>query len=290
MTTEQYFKSAPLTALLVDDDEIALLTLSSVLRHSGFDVATASNVPDALRLIGTDTYDVLLSDLHMPGAGDGLTVVSAMRHSNPHTVTILLTSFPEMKAAARAILLQTDEILVKCTDFTALVEAIKRRIANGHTDSCVVVETVATILERGQEDTIEEWFELVQRESTLMLIPLSRDLRCRHLPQLFRELIDRLRSHRVLGSREVASIEAARHGLDRLNQGYTAAMMVEESRILQVCIFNRLQQNLASIDFSALLLEVMTIADEVDSQLTQAMVSYVAGPLNATMAPYSHLE
>jgi hypothetical protein len=53
-------------------------------------------------------------------------------------------------------------------------------------------------------------------------------------------------------------------------------MMVEESRVLQVSIFNTLQNNLASIDFSVLLLGVMTIADEVDSQLSQAMRSYIA--------------
>jgi hypothetical protein len=143
---------------------------------------------------------------------------------------------------------------------------------------------VATILERAQGETIEDWFELVQREGDLMQVPLSHDLRCGHLPQIFRDLINRLRSHRILGSKEVVSIEAGRHGTDRLKQGYTAAMMVQESRILQVCIFNRLQQNLASIDFSVLLLEVMTIADEVDSQLTQAMESYVAGSLHSLSA------
>jgi hypothetical protein len=52
-------------------------------------------------------------------------------------------------------------------------------------------------------------------------------------------------------------------------------MMVEESRILQVCIFNTLQKNFATIDFSVLLIQVMTIADEVDSQLRQAMECYV---------------
>lgn len=53
-------------------------------------------------------------------------------------------------------------------------------------------------------------------------------------------------------------------------------MMVEESRILQVTIFQTLQKNLHSIDFSILLLGVMTIADEVDSQLSQAMACYIA--------------
>jgi hypothetical protein len=51
--------------------------------------------------------------------------------------------------------------------------------------------------------------------------------------------------------------------------------MVEESRMLQVSIFETLQKNLASIDFSILLNGVMTIADEVDSQLSQAMDSYM---------------
>ena len=52
-------------------------------------------------------------------------------------------------------------------------------------------------------------------------------------------------------------------------------MMVEESRILQVSIFRTLQNNLSSVDFSQVLLDVMTIADEVDSQLKQAMLSFV---------------
>ena len=49
-------------------------------------------------------------------------------------------------------------------------------------------------------------------------------------------------------------------------------MMVEE--MLQVSIFETLQKNLASIDFSILINGVMTVADEVDSQLSQAMDSY----------------
>jgi two-component system chemotaxis response regulator CheY len=61
----------------------------------------------------------------------------------------------------------------------------------------------------------------------------------------------------------------------RRKQGYTAAMVVEESRILQVSIFNTLQNNLPKVDFSKVLRDVITIADEVDSQLKQAMFSYV---------------
>ena len=55
-------------------------------------------------------------------------------------------------------------------------------------------------------------------------------------------------------------------------------MIVEESRILQVSIFNTLQNNLGSVDFGTVLLDVMTIADEVDSQLKQAMLGFMETP------------
>src|SRR6201996_7804460 len=134
--------------LLVDDDEVIRSSLSGVLEQSGFSVTTAPNVPKALKLIsGPETYDVLLSDLHMPGAGDGLTVVSAMRHANPTAVTLLLSAFPEMNAAVAAILQQADEILVKPIDLASLIEIIRERV-NGGPQGTRQTETVASILER----------------------------------------------------------------------------------------------------------------------------------------------
>lgn len=52
-------------------------------------------------------------------------------------------------------------------------------------------------------------------------------------------------------------------------------MLVEESRVLQVSIFETLQNNLATVDFNLVLLDVMTIADEVDSQLKQTIVGFL---------------
>jgi CheY-like chemotaxis protein len=266
---------AAIKILLVDDDEVHNLLMRKLLEQEGFDISVASNVAEALKLISSERYDVLLSDLHMPGAADGLTVISAMRHLNPNTIAILLTGFPQMDVAAQAILRQVDEIMVKRTEFTELVELIKRRIATGTSHSRQKVESVAAILEREAPSCIEDWFLEVQRDSKLSLVPLTREQRCGHLPQLFRDLVARLRAARPFGSRGPLSAFAANHGLIRRRQGYSAAMMVEESRILQVCIFHTLEKNLATIDFGALLSQVMTIADEVDSQLRQAMECYV---------------
>jgi CheY-like chemotaxis protein len=274
---------AATTILLVDDDEIICLTLSTLLIHEGFDVTIAESVSVALRLINTRTFDVLLSDLHMPGAGDGLDVVSAMHHANPKGVTMLLSSFPEMEAAAQAILQQVDEILVKPMEIPALVKAIKKRLSDGPS-SPAIVETVAAILDRSTSECIEDWFQEVQRDPKLVKVSLSRQQRIGHLPQVFRDLVTRLNGNRPLGSRSPLSAAAAEHGADRRREGYSASMLVEESRILQVCIFHTLQKNLANINFSILLYQVMTIADEVDSQLRQAMDCYVS---ESTMDPMS---
>ena len=71
-------------------------------------------------------------------------------------------------------------------------------------------------------------------------------------------------------------LDVYKRQLLRREQGYTAASMVEESRMLQVSIFQTLQNNLFRVDFSLLLVGVMAIADEVDSQLAQAMASYIS--------------
>jgi CheY-like chemotaxis protein len=262
------------TILLVDDDEIVRLGLAELLEDKGYNVTTAGSVPEALKLITAESYDVLLSDLHMPGKGDGLTVVSAMRHANPKAVTILLSAFPEMDAAAQAILLQTDQILVKPMNIPTLIEAIEQRLASGPAPSRVI-ESVATILESSIQSTVDAWFERVKRDKKLTTVSMSRERRVGHIPRILIDLVHRLRSFQSLGSKELVSIAAEEHGRFRRQQGYSAAMLVEESRMLQVSIFETLQKNLACIDFSILLNSVMTIADEVDSQLSQAMDRYM---------------
>ena len=72
----------------------------------------------------------------------------------------------------------------------------------------------------------------------------------------------------------IFSAAAVAHGKLRYLQGYTPAMFVDESRILEVTIFGMLQSNLPSLDVTLLLPDVMAIADEVDSQLTQSIGGY----------------
>jgi hypothetical protein len=131
--------------------------------------------------------------------------------------------------------------------------------------------------------TITEWLARVEREAELTCVPLSKEQRTGHLPKLLQELVERLRVPRSLGTKHV-SAAAVEHGKIRRSQGYSFQMIVEESRILQVSIFDTLQKNLSSVDFSLLLVDVMTIADEVDSQLKQTLVSFMGHAAESTAA------
>ena len=269
--------------LVVDDNNDLRNTLCSILEHGGFEVLAAGDVKGALKLIAAHSFDVLVSDLHMPNNGDGLTVVSAMRHSNPKALTIIFSAHPDLGAAAAAILAQADEVFVKPHAIVNLVEVIRAKVKAGP-DQVRAVSTIATILEEEADSTVKDWLLRVDADKHILCIRLNDVKRAAHLSQLFRDLVYRLRHPLDLGSRALISTAAAEHGILRKEQGYTAAMLVEESRILQVSIFQTLHNNLYRVNFSLLLLDVMTIADEVDSQLAQAMAAYV-GRTNADPLP-----
>jgi DNA-binding NtrC family response regulator len=80
--------------LLVDDDDALRTMMSLTLEHKGFEVVSAANVTDALKLITTESFDVLITDLHMPNPSDGFAVITAMRHIQPKALTLLVSGYP----------------------------------------------------------------------------------------------------------------------------------------------------------------------------------------------------
>jgi hypothetical protein len=133
---------------------------------------------------------------------------------------------------------------------------------------------VADILERDLEDVIREWLFRVENEPELTAIPLNFEERTGHLHQLMRDVIVRLRQDDE--TKAPISEAATHHGDLRARQGYTVAMAVEESRLLQVSIFTILHRSEQQLEFSTVLPAVVTIADEVDAQLKQQMLRFMA--------------
>src|SRR5579859_3823955 len=135
------------------------------------------------------------------------------------------------------------------------------------------VETVAAVLERDLNLTIEKWIERVNKTKKLADVKLDREERMGHLPRLLEDIVTRLRLAKDVTP---PSSSAARdHGTVRFNQGYTVSMLIEESRLLQVSIFETLHRNQNTLDPQVVLLDVMTIADECDNQLGHTIDTFM---------------
>jgi hypothetical protein len=137
-------------------------------------------------------------------------------------------------------------------------------------------ESVAAILTRCKTSLIENWLVRTKKTPALCHLHLSDEERTGHLPQLVDDLVVRLARPKLpdKDSDAIASPAAIEHGKLRRKQGYSSAMLIHESRILQVTIFGTLHENLSILDFNLLLPDVMIIADEVDAQLTQTMDAF----------------
>ncbi|HXO31616.1 MAG TPA: hypothetical protein VN901_04685 [Candidatus Acidoferrales bacterium] len=134
--------------------------------------------------------------------------------------------------------------------------------------------SVAGILERELAPTVREWLRRVNLVPELTDIPLSDADRTSHLPKLYADLISRLRL--LKDARPSISADATAHGQKRQAQGYSPAMLVEESRIFQVVTFGMLHLHLGELDQKRLLRDVVVIADEADAQLMGAVRSLTA--------------
>lgn len=263
--------------LLVDDDDAVREMMTATLELKGFEVVAARGVADALQHIAAEGFDVLITDLHMPNPGDGFTVITAMRHSQPKALTLLISGFPDVQSAMAAILLEADEIIVKPFEIGELADRLRGKLLHRKPAVRIEKERVAAILQRCLNTVVHDWLARIRRSEELNHIRLSDLERTGHLPRLLEDLVDRLKKSNATtkDSDAVPSPAAITHGELRYRQGYTPAMLVHESRILQVTLFGTLQSNLSFLDFSLLLPDVMTIADEVDAQLTQSMDSYM---------------
>ena len=142
------------------------------------------------------------------------------------------------------------------------------------TGGAATIETVADIIERELQSVITDWLARVEQEPDLKCVPLNFEERTGHLPHLLHDVIARLRLD--AGTKAPISKAAAEHGDLRRKQGYTVAMAVEESRLLQVTIFSTLHKNTNALEFGKLLPDVVTIADEVDAQLKEQMLRFMA--------------
>jgi DNA-binding NtrC family response regulator len=88
--------------LIVDDEEAALLNLERAMVKQGYDVVTAASGANAMALLGTQAFDVLLTDLRMEKV-DGMQLLKACRENHSGMEVVMITGFATAEAAVQAM-------------------------------------------------------------------------------------------------------------------------------------------------------------------------------------------
>jgi len=118
----------PACILIADDEELFLHSTADLLRQEGFRVDCARDGGEALRLLEEHTYDLLISDIRMPGNQD-LILARSLPEPNRGLPVILVTGYPSAQSAIQALNLSVLAYLVKPMEFQDLLAQVQRGVA-----------------------------------------------------------------------------------------------------------------------------------------------------------------
>ena len=213
--------------LFVDDEETIRLTLSSLLDHHGFDVTAVADVADALVHISAVSFDAMITDLNIEREGDGFLVVAAMRRAQPNCRNFILTGYPSLENAVRAIHNQVDDYFTKPADIEELVGKVKARLTTPRQQP---IRLAVVLMEKEREIT-SAILESVKKDPLLRKARLKDGERVDHLPAIFQAIITRLLNEgRPFTTKELRF--ASLHGRRRKKYRYTPMMLVREFQVI----------------------------------------------------------
>lgn len=101
--------------LVVDDEEIVCSSCRKILDSEGHNVQTALNGREALKKVEENKYDVLIADWKMPEI-DGMEVLRIVKKNHPEIIVIMMTGYPSVESAVRAMRLGVSNYVPKPLD------------------------------------------------------------------------------------------------------------------------------------------------------------------------------
>jgi len=110
--------------LVIDDDESIRRTVSMTLKHAGYLVDTAENGRQAIEKSAANFYNLALIDIRLPDM-EGTELLTALRETTPRMIKIILTGFPALENAVKAINKGVDGYLIKPVNTDELLRFIK---------------------------------------------------------------------------------------------------------------------------------------------------------------------
>ncbi|MFW6157562.1 MAG: sigma-54-dependent transcriptional regulator [Balneolaceae bacterium] len=111
------------TVLIADDEQEIRESLSVVLEDDGYETATVGNGEAAVEKLGEIGFDILITDLKMPGKG-GIEVLQEAQKLSPGTLCIIITAYASVETAVEALRFGASDYLLKPLEFDEVIHRI----------------------------------------------------------------------------------------------------------------------------------------------------------------------
>lgn len=155
--------------LIADDEPLFLRTTAALLRKAGFHCTTASNGIAALEALSQEPFDLVLSDLNMPG-NLRLELLREGRTKWPDVPLIVITGAPSLPSAIESVRLGITDYLLKPVKYDDLLSAVRRALAQQVHLRRTSVETAGAIQGSarfpeiiGESPPMQELYEIIER-------------------------------------------------------------------------------------------------------------------------------
>ena len=119
--------SEPSRILVIDDEESIRRTVSMTLEHAGYVVDTAENGKQAITKAQANFYNLALIDIRLPDM-EGTELLTVLKETTPKMIKVILTGFPALENAVRAINKGVDAYLIKPVNSDAMLKLIKEHL------------------------------------------------------------------------------------------------------------------------------------------------------------------
>jgi DNA-binding NtrC family response regulator len=114
--------------LIADDEPLYLRTTGDLLRQAGYDCVCVPNAMEAIKVLREQVFDLLLSDLNMPG-NLRLELLREQSQAQPHLPIIVVTGVPTLPSAIESIRLGITDYLLKPVKFDDLLASVRRALS-----------------------------------------------------------------------------------------------------------------------------------------------------------------
>jgi len=141
-------------ALVIDDEQIVLESVSALLTDEGFEVDVSLHGRQGLDWAIERNYDVVLTDIRMPDIG-GMKVLRDVKRINPTLPVIMITGYASVESAVQAMKLGAAEYIEKPFEPEQLLDAVSRALGiskEAEEQGLIHREEVAKVLDRAESD------------------------------------------------------------------------------------------------------------------------------------------